>query len=258
MKFNIVTVFPELISNHFNYGVCGSAIKKEIIGLNILNLRDFTMDKHQTVDDKPFSGSDGMLLKYEPLSKAVESLSDSKGTVISLSPQGKVWSEGMAQSYAAEKKEITFICGRYAGLDQRFINNYVDEEISIGDYVISGGEMAALVVMDTIMRKVPGVLGNSESAIKDSFSNQLLEAPAFTRPREVSGLSVPEAYLSGNHKLIAGLDNALSILVTFFKRPDLISESHDTKASAQFILKTLSKEEMIICGLCPKKVEDLT
>ncbi len=258
MKFNIITVFPELIAHHFNYGVCGAAVKKEIIGLNILNLRDFTTDKHQTVDDKPFSGSDGMLLKYEPLSKAVESLPKSnKSKIISLSPQGRVWSDAKANAYAQDVSEVTFVCGRYAGIDQRFVNKYVDEEISIGDYVISGGEMAAVIVMDSIMRKIPGVLGNKDSSVKDSFAHQLLEAPAFTRPREIDGESAPEAYLSGNHKLIKDLDLALSVLVTHFKRPDLISDTSRVKPAAQFIKKTLSKKEIKVCGLCPEKIEGL-
>lgn len=209
MKFNIITIFPDIFSSYLKEGMMRLAMQKKIIDINPINLRDFTNDKHKTVDDTPYGGGAGMLLKIEPLYKALKSLKARPGfkskKIILLSASGKKWNQKMAQEYS-KLKELTFICGRYEGVDAR-IKEFIDEEISIGDYVLTGGELATITVIDSITRLLPGTLGNNESATEESHSQEGLgEYPQYTKPEVFQigrkKLSVPKILLSGNHKLI--------------------------------------------------------
>ncbi len=253
LRFNIIGIFNNLIENYFSQGVVGRAVEQQLLSIDYINLRDFTSDVHQSVDDKPFGGSDGMLMSYQPLEKALNSVGSSK--VIYLSPRGRVFNAEMAKKWSQCKTPITLISGRYAGVDERLIQNRVDEEVSIGDFVLSGGEIAAMAVIDSVARFVPGVLGSKNSSEKDSFSNILLEGPQFTRPQSVAGLNVPEVLTSGHHLKIEEFNQALSVLTTLKLRPDLIKLALLNKTitkqnveSAFNYLETLNEIEQQACG----------
>lgn len=204
MLFRVLTIFPEMITGYMNAGVLGRAIKKKIIKLEAHDIRKWTADKHNTVDDTPYGGGAGMLMKVEPIYKALKSLKKVKNTkVILLSAKGKTWNQRLAKKYAASASSLVFICGRYEGIDER-IMEFVDEEISVGDYVLTGGELGALIVMDSMARLIPGVLGNNESIVSESHSEPgLLEYPQYTKPEIVrlgkKSYRVPKVLLSGNH-----------------------------------------------------------
>ena len=220
MNFHFITLMPELIQQGLDFGVVGSAFKKQICSAEFINPRTFATDNHQTVDDRPFGGGDGMLMMAEPLQKSIDSLSE-PGEIYYLSPQGEVFNDSLCKELSSQKK-LTFICGRYGGVDQRFLTKNKIKEISIGDYVLSGGELAALVITDAVVRQIPGVLGHGASAYEDSFKDNLLEAPYFTRPQSWQEMEVPATLLSGDHKKIADYKMNLSILTTLQKRPDLL------------------------------------
>jgi tRNA (guanine37-N1)-methyltransferase len=206
-------------------GVVGQAIDSGLVKIKFVNPRDFTKDIHKTVDDRPFGGGDGMLMLCEPLAQAIDSLGDRQQMhSIYLSPQGRPFNHQRTVELSQISKELVLICGRYGGIDQRFINQYVDEEISLGDFVLSGGEIPALAIVDAVARQTQGVLGHQHSAEQDSFANGLLEAPQFTRPREWRGLVVPEILLSGNHEKINAFRQCLGYLMSFKKRPDLLAQ----------------------------------
>ncbi len=244
MNFNVLTLFPQTIHAALSEGVVGQSFQHGNLTVRTINPRDFTTDNHKTVDDRPFGGGDGMVLLIDPLEKALESLGDTKGKVVYLTPQGKPWSDSLARSWANESINITLICGRYAGIDQRFINEYVDEEISIGDYVLSGGEIPALVLMDSIARFCPGVLGNPASPDAESFSKGLLEGPIFTRPREHRLGQVPDFLLCGNHKHIEAVKSALAHALTALRRPDLLDpkKRNEIRKSVSDLEKIPEKE----------------
>lgn len=229
MKFKVITLFPQMIEVFRSEGVIGQAIKKNLIEIQMINPREFTKDLHKTVDDRPFGGGDGMLMMVDPLEKALTAAcegGEDEPWIIFLSPQGSTLRQEKVLELS-QKKNLILVCGRYAGVDQRLLNHWIDEEISIGDYVLSGGELGACVVMDAVSRNVPGVLGHVDSAASDSFSESLsglLEAPSFTRPREFNGEGVPEILLSGNHAKIEAWRKQVSILTTLLKRPDLLVE----------------------------------
>ena len=237
-QFHIISLFPEMIQNFFQEGVVARASKKELISLEVTNPRDFTHDIHNTVDDKPFGGGDGMVLKPEPITESITSAKQGKANpyVIYLSPQGNLWNDQRAKSLAKDNRDLVLICGRYAGLDQRVIDAHVDEEISIGDYVLSGGELGACVLIDSIARQIPGVLGHNSSAEEDSFKDGLLEGPQYTRPKEFEGQLVPEVLLNGDHKKIAEIRRAFKIIFTYRKRPDLFKASDLTKEDYEHAL----------------------
>ncbi|AHZ84606.1 tRNA (guanosine(37)-N1)-methyltransferase TrmD [Bdellovibrio bacteriovorus] len=220
LKIDVITLFPEMIQGAVSHGVLGQALKGDLLSVQAHTPREFATDKHRTVDDRPFGGGDGMIMLSETLEKSIQKVQHKNSKVIYLSPQGSVLTDDKARELS-QAEHLVLICGRYGGIDQRIINTYVDEEISIGDYVLSGGELGALVVIDALSRFIPGVLGHVDSADKDSFSEGLLEHPNFTRPREYLGQDVPEVLLSGNHKLIADWKEKVSALVTLKKRPDL-------------------------------------
>jgi tRNA (guanine37-N1)-methyltransferase len=250
MKFNVVTIMPKIVEAALEMGVVGQAIARKEIGLEIVNPRSFTKDVHHTVDDRPFGGGDGMVMKCEPLISAIESLGSSAGHRVLLSAQGKTWGDKMAREWAEKKTNITLVCGRYGGVDQRFINKYIDEEVSIGDFILSGGELAALVLIDTTARFLPNILGNNISKDDDSFSNGLLEAPLFTRPQNLGDIKIPRVFLCGDHEKIKMAKRLLSLLTTLEKRPDLFLKAHEIELkNASPMLGQFTFDELVSCGL---------
>jgi tRNA (guanine37-N1)-methyltransferase len=225
----LITLFPELIQQATAFGVLGRAIKQQQLTLQCFNPRDYTEDKHRTVDDRPYGGGPGMLMKVEPLLKAIMAAQDAAkraagnvAKVVYLSPQGKQLNQQLVVNTAAKEENLILIAGRYEGVDERLIESLVDEEWSIGDYVLSGGEFAALVVVDAITRLIPGVLGDDESAIQDSFMQGLLDNPHYTRPETINGQTVPEVLLSGDHQAIKRWRLKQALGRTWLRRPDLL------------------------------------
>ena len=230
MQFHVITLFPEMVEHITAEGVLGRAIKQGIIGLTCWNPRDFTHDRHRTVDDRPYGGGPGMLMKVQPLAEAIKAARQQAGEtagVIYLSPQGQRLNQEAVRRLAqpgtapADAGYI-LIAGRYEGIDERLIELYVDEEISIGDYVLSGGELAAVVLIDAIARMLPGVLGDDESAQQDSFMQGLLDCPHYTRPEEIDGMRVPGVLLGGDHQAIARWRLKQSLGRTWLRRPELL------------------------------------
>lgn len=258
MKVQVLTLFPELIQQALQYGLLGQAIKKNLLNVSVLNPRDFAEGVHKAVDDRPYGGGDGMVMSYFPLAKSLASLGVPVKSqrltghfprVIYLSPQGKTLTPQKAQELA--RSNFVLVCGRYGGVDQRWINDYVDEELSIGDYVLNGGEFAALVVIEAAMRFIPGALGHEESAEKDSFSRPRLEAPQYTRPEVIDHQVVPAVLRSGHHQKQKEWIDKISLLVTGLKRPDLESwQRLNSKEKAQLrdFLRTLTEEEKMVLG----------
>lgn len=257
MKFNVVSLFPELIETAARTGMVERGVKKGLLSVECVNPREFTTDAHRSVDDRPFGGGDGMIFLPDVLERTIDGIKAQGPTkVIYLSPQGPVLTDKKARELASEKS-LTLVCGRYGGIDQRTINTHIDEELSIGDYVLAGGELAALVVVETVARMIPGVLGHEESSSKDSFADGLLEHPNFSRPREWSGQTAPEVLLGGNHAKIQEWKLRLSQLVTLAKRPELaakLSEAEKKKAFAYF--EKMSESERKVCGVDRLRRED--
>ena len=225
MNIYLISLFPELLNQAAAYVVLGRAIKQQQLNLRDFNPRDYTEDKHRTVDDRPYGGGPGMLMKVEPLAKAIMAAKDEAGDsakVVYMSPQGQQLNQRLIVNTAAERRDLILIAGRYEGIDERLIESLVDEEWSIGDYVLSGGEFAALVVVDAITRLIPGVLGDDESAIQDSFMHGLLDCPHYTRPESIDGQTVPEVLLSGDHQAIRRWRLKQALGRTWLRRPDLL------------------------------------
>ena len=222
MKFDIITLFPEMFSSIKEEGVIARAMKKSLISINTWQLRDFSSNNYKNVDDKPYGGGAGMVLQVKPIRDCISKIKQSSPNtqVIYLSPQGKKLDQNLVEELATFKS-ITMLCGRYEGIDERVIENDIDCEISIGDYVISGGELAAMVVIDAISRRLPGVLGN-EVSLKDSFTDNVLDCPHYTRPESIDNQAVPEVLLSGNQAKIDAWRLEQSIKKTKQKRPDLL------------------------------------
>lgn len=221
MKFSVLTLFPEMINDAFSHSITGRALKEGKLQLNTVNIRDFTKDKHNKVDDYPYGGGAGMLMQAQPVYDAFKSLNVKEGTpVLFMTPVGETFTQKHALRFA-QSDEIVILCGHYEGIDERVIEEIVTDRISIGDFVLTGGEMASLVVMDTISRLVPGVLGNDVSAELESFSDELLEFAQYSRPEEWNGRKVPEILLSGDHKRIEEYRLENSIDRTKKIRPDL-------------------------------------
>lgn len=227
MHFHVITLFPEMVEQMCEFGVLGRAIKRGIIELTCWNPRDFTLDKHRTVDDRPYGGGPGMLMKVQPLADAINAARQQAGDdakVIYLSPQGQLLNQQAVKKMArrAEQRNLILIAGRYEGIDERLLEQYVDEEWSVGDYVLSGGEMPALIMIDAIARMLPGVLGDAESAQQDSFMEGLLDHPHYTRPEQIEGQAVPEVLLSGDHKMIDRWRQKQALKRTWLRRPELL------------------------------------
>lgn len=225
MWFGIITLFPEILEA-LQYGVTGRGLKNGLITLETWNPRAFTQDKHKTVDAKPYGGGPGMVMMAEPLTAALEAArkaAPARPTVVYLSPQGKAFDQEAAESFLA-KKQLILLAGRYEGIDERIVQNEIDEEWSIGDYILSGGELAAMVMVDAISRLVPGVIKEEDSVTQDSLSCGLLKYPQYTRPEEFKGKRVPEVLLSGNHKAIEEWRLKQALGKTWLKRPDLLNQ----------------------------------
>ncbi len=224
MRFDIITIFPEMFGNVFSVGVLKKALDRNLIEVRIHNLRDFTSDKHKQVDDRPFGGQPGMVLKPEPIFAAVEDIREDENTpVYLLSPQGRTLDSSLAEELK-DYSQIVLICGRYEGVDERVVEYLVTDEISIGDYVLTGGEPAAVVLVDAVSRFVPHVVGKKESVESDSFFKGVLDFPQYTRPRNFRGMNVPEVLFSGNHKKIEDWREKKSLEKTRLKRPDLLDK----------------------------------
>ena len=230
LRCDIITIFPEFFREAFDYGIIRRARAAGLVELTAHDLRRWTSDKHHIVDDRPFGGGEGMVLKPEPIFAAVRELTGvasrdeypPQTRVILLSPQGRVFTQAMAQDLSQQASHIVLICGRYEGVDERVAEALVTDEISIGDYVLSGGEPAAMVVIDALIRLLPGALGNESSTTNESFSEGLLDCPQYTRPTEFSGLRVPEVLLTGNHAEIARWRREAALEKTKRNRPDLL------------------------------------
>jgi len=238
MKIDVLTIFPEFFKEVFDFGIIRRARIAEIVEINIHDIRSFTTDKHRKTDDKPFGGGDGMVMKCEPIFDAVEKIVGTgerehypQGTkVILLSPQGRVFKQSVAREFAEEANHIVLICGRYEGVDERVNDALVTDEVSIGDYVLSGGEPAAIVLTDAIVRLLPNALGSETSAVNDSFTGNLLDYPHYTQPREFRGMEVPEVLLSGNHAEIERWRREKALEKTRLSRKDLLEgEMKDEK-----------------------------
>lgn len=224
--WDVLTLFPEVVRLYAETGIIGRAQTDRKIAVRVHSLRDYTRDRHRTADDYPYGGGEGMVLKPEPIFRAVDAIREERPEtrVVLLSPQGHVFNQGMAERLAAGTKAVTLICGRYEGVDERVLTHLVDEEISIGDYVISGGELAALVVLDAVSRNLPGVVGDERSVASDSFFGGILKHPQYTRPEEYRGMKVPEVLLSGHHARIRRYQRYCALQRTFCNRPDLLEE----------------------------------
>ena len=236
MRFDVVTLFPEMVESVASMGVLGRAVKNGTLQLKSWNPRDYTQDKHRTVDDRPYGGGPGMLMKVEPLQAAIEDAKKAAGNsrVIYMSPQGKKVTQQDVKALA-EQPGLIIIAGRYEGIDERIIEAFVDEEWSIGDYVLSGGELPALTLIDAIARMIPGVLGDENSAQQDSFMQGLLDCPHYTRPEEIEGRTVPPVLLSGNHRDIDLWRLKQSLGRTWLRRPDLLEALNLTEEQKQLL-----------------------
>ena len=220
MTFNIITLFPDFFETPLHTGLLGKAIKSKILNINLTDLRSYSEDKFNRCDDYPYGGGSGMVLKAEPIIKAIEDIRTVESKIVLTTPVGNVLKQQSVKKLSKEK-DIIILCGNYEGIDQRVIDKYVDYEISIGDYILSGGEFAALIIIDAIVRYIPGFMSNEESLVNESFENHLLEYPHFTRPSVIDDMSVPEVLLSGDHKRIENWRLKKSIEKTKIIRPDL-------------------------------------
>ena len=236
MRFDILTIFPQLLDSPMQEGIIRRAVAADKISVNIHDIRNFALDKHAMTDDRPFGGGEGMVMKPEPIAGALNSIAQEKpgGLVIFLSPQGRQYTQETVERLAA-REHLVLLCGRYEGVDERIREHYVDEEISIGDYILTGGELAAMVLIDSITRLLPGVLGCEDSAENDTFSRGLLKNPQYTRPREFGGYSVPEVLLSGDHAAIAEWRLVTSVRKTLEKRPELLARAVFSKEDLRIL-----------------------
>ncbi|QCI21687.1 tRNA (guanosine(37)-N1)-methyltransferase TrmD [Buchnera aphidicola (Hyadaphis tataricae)] len=224
--FKIITIFPEMFNALINYGVTKKAIKSNIIHLDLINPRNFSKNKYKSVDDRPYGGGPGMLMTVEPLYLAIQYAKSllKNATVIYLSPQGKIFKQKHIPKFI-KKKKIIFLCGRYEGIDQRLMDHEINEEWSIGDYILTGGELAAMTMIDSISRLIPGVIKKKESIKEETFSNHLFDYPNYTRPRTIYNMSVPKILLSGDHNKIRLWRLKQSLVKTWMKRPDLLKNT---------------------------------
>lgn len=244
MRIDILTIFPAMFRGPFDESIVKRAMEKGLVGVHIHDIRDYTTDRHRTVDDYPFGGGSGMLMKPEPLFAAVEDVQGqaaAEGPVILLTPQGRLFNQEVAADLARQERLI-LLCGHYEGVDERVREHLVTDEISIGDYVLSGGELAAMVIVDAIVRQMPGALGSPIATAEDSFAQGLLEYPQYTRPAEFRGLKVPEVLLSGDHGEIARWRRRQSLLRTARRRPDLLARAELTEEERQWLLTNPPQE----------------
>lgn len=224
MQFDIITIFPEMFRGVFESGIVGRAVEKRLIAINVHDLREYTSDRHRQVDDRPFGGGAGMVMKPEPLFRAVETISSRVPGALKLllSPQGELFSQQTA-ARLARQSALVLVCGRYEGVDERVVEHLIDEEVSIGDYVLTGGEIPAMVVIDAVTRLVPGALGCEQSAEQESFVEGLFDHPQYTRPADYRGMKVPDVLVSGNHAEIERWRRQKAVEKTARRRPDLLA-----------------------------------
>ena len=248
MQFYIMTLFPEMVMGGLKTSIIGRAIKNELLSIEAINIRDYAFNKHNSVDDYPYGGGAGMLMQAEPVYQCYKALEDRIGKrprVVYLSPQGQTFNQKMAEEFA-EEEELVFLCGHYEGIDERVLEEIVTDYVSIGDYVLTGGELPAMVMIDTISRLIPGVLHNDVSAEFDSFQDNLLEYPQYSRPEEWHGKKVPEVLLSGHHANIEKWRHEQSLIRTAKNRPDLLEKAELTdkeRILAAQIQKEMTKSE---------------
>ena len=245
MRVDVLTLFPEMLQGVFGASILGKAQEKGIVQLNAVNFRDYANNKHNTVDDYPYGGGGGMVLKAEPIFSAVEDIpphEEAKPRVILMCPQGEPFKQSKAEELAKEK-HLIFICGHYEGYDERIREHLVTDELSIGDYVLTGGELPAMVVIDSVVRLLPGVLGNESSAVTDSFSTGLLEYPHYTRPVTFRGWDVPEVLMSGHHARIDSWRREQSLLRTLARRPELLEQMELTSKERELLAAIRQAEE---------------
>jgi len=243
MRIHILTLFPAMFSGPFSESIVKRAVDQGLVEVSIYNIRDYTSDKHHVVDDSPYGGGPGMVLKPEPIFKAVEAVRGETGMpVILLTPQGKLFSHRVAEELAKNEK-MMLVCGHYEGVDERVRQHLVTDEVSIGDYILSGGELAAMVVVDAVVRQVPGVLGSEESVEDDSHAKGLLEYPQYTRPQSFHNWEVPEVLLSGNHAEIARWRRTQSLKRTLRRRPDLLQQAELSDEDKKLIAQMEREED---------------
>lgn len=241
MRIDILTLFPGMFESPFNESIIKRARDKGLLDVNITNIRDFAPAPHNQVDDYPFGGGDGMVMKADILDQAIKSVKDQDSWLIYLSPQGRILDQARARELAV-KPHLILLCGHYEGIDARVLQS-IDEEISIGDYVLTGGEIPAMILVDTVVRLVPGVLGGEQSAHDESFTNGLLEYPHYTRPREYEGMEVPEVLLSGHHENIRLWRKRQSLITTLLKRPELLLDHEYDEEEKKMLQEILFKRE---------------
>lgn len=249
MRIDVITLFPELVQGVIEHGVVGRAADKHLLELVLWNPRDYSKDRHRTVDDRPYGGGPGMLMKVEPLQACIHAVrqQNPEGKLIYLSPQGELLKQSVINR-SVVSGSLIFLCGRYEGIDERLIQQEVDEEWSIGDYVISGGELAAMVCIDAIARQIPGALGHEDSADQDSFTQGILDCPHYTRPEEINGLRVPQVLLNGHHQQIQDWRDKQALGRTWQRRPDLLQacelDSRQQKLLEEFITESEDTVEL--------------
>ncbi len=245
LNFEVLTLFPGIFTGPLNESILKRGREKGLLNVTIRNIRDYTEDKHKTADDSPYGGGAGMVLKPEPIFKAIEAMKEhhpgEEFLTILLSPQGRLLDQRKAEQLSEERRRIVLLCGHYEAIDERVIDGLVDEELSIGNYVLTGGELAALVVIDAAARLLPGVLGDEESAYRDSFGEGILDHPHYTRPAEFRGMKVPEVLLSGNHAEIEKWRRREALKATLLKRSDLLA-SADLTEEDRAIVAELKRE----------------
>jgi len=259
MEYSILTIFPEMFQLFLQHGIIGRAVAKHQVDVTVFNIRDFATDKHQVTDDRPYGGGCGMVMKPEPLAGAIRAAKKASPTskTVLLTPQGRTFDQTTARSYAA-CDGLILICGRYEGIDERIEHQFVDDEISIGDYVLMGGELAAMVMMEAVARLIPGVLGGEDSAEKDTFSADLVEHAHYTRPYLFEGEAVPDVLLSGNHKEIDEWRLEMSLVRTFLKRPDLLMTKQLSMQEIDILKKWCTDIENIIAAQSSRNTDPLS
>jgi tRNA (guanine37-N1)-methyltransferase len=243
MIIDILTIFPGMVAGPITESIIGKAIDRKLIDIRVINIRDYAADPHRTTDDRPFGGGSGMVMKPEPLVAAIGNVreNDPAARVILLSPQGKLFDQGIAFELS-RLNHICLVCGRYEGVDERIRNHYVDDEISIGDYVLTGGELPALVIVDAVARLLPGVLGSNESLSEESFITGLLEYPHYTRPEIFENHRVPDILLSGNHGAIRRWRRQQALIRTWQRRPDLLEKNQLSREDEELLAEAIREE----------------
>jgi tRNA (guanine37-N1)-methyltransferase len=243
MIIDILTIFPGMMAGPISESIIGKAIERKLIDIRVINIRDYAVDKHRTTDDRPFGGGSGMVMKPEPLAASIGNLreNDPAARVILLSPQGRLFDQKIAFELS-RLNHVCLVCGRYEGVDERIRNHYVDDEVSIGDYVVTGGELPALVIVDAVARLLPGVLGSDESLNEESFTTGLLEYPHYTRPEIFENHRVPDILLSGNHGAIQRWRRQQALLRTWQRRPDLLEKNQLSPEDEELLAEAIREE----------------